>query len=74
MKRSYIDAENENASNFSIHFKTEIIKVNKFIDQFQNQKPGYNKSDNSNNLSKSMKLPSINLKHFDSEPENWQTF
>ena len=29
-----IDAEDENASNFSIHFKTEMFKVSKFIDQF----------------------------------------
>ena len=29
-----IDAEDENANNFSIHFKTEIFKVSKFIDQF----------------------------------------
>ena len=27
-----VDAEDENGSNFSIHFKTEIFKVNKFID------------------------------------------
>ena len=69
-----LDAEDENASNFSIHFKAEIFKVNKFIDQFQKQEPGSNKSDNSNNSSKLIKLPNINLKGSDGEPENWQTF
>ena len=65
-----IDAEDENGSNFSIHFKTEIFKVNKFIDQFQKQEPGFNKLDNSNNSSKLIKLPNIYLKRFDGEPEN----
>ena len=41
-----LDAEDENASNFSIHFEIEIFKVNKFIDHFQKQEAGFNKSDN----------------------------
>ena len=35
-----VNAENETASNFSIHYKIELRKVNKFIDQFQKQEPG----------------------------------
>ena len=30
-----LDAEDENASDFSIHFKADIFKVNKLINQFQ---------------------------------------
>ena len=35
---------------FSIHFKTEIFKTNKFIDQSQKEESGSNKSVNSNKL------------------------
>ena len=52
----------------------QIYSVNKFIDQFQKQELGSKKYFNLNNSSKSIKLPSINLKGFNCEPENWQTF
>ena len=72
-----LEIEDENANTFTLHVKTELFKINTFIET--HQKPtNIQSSIPTNTASPShrnvVKLPNITLKKFDGEPENWQTF
>ena len=73
-EQAELDQEDDESNNFTIHFKTEIFKINSFIDNYRKTDSQSLVSTNYTPINKFVKLPTITLKRFDREPENWQTF
>lgn len=70
---SDLDAEEQLSTDFSIMFKTEIIKIDSFIDKtvkIASSERSFSSSASASNV----KLPHIEIKTFDGQPSNWQTF
>ena len=73
-EQAELDQEDDDSNNFTLHFKTEIFKMNSFIDNCRKTDSQSLVSTNYTTINKFVKLPNTTLKRFDREPKNWQIF
>ncbi|XP_065654791.1 uncharacterized protein LOC136081405 [Hydra vulgaris] len=69
-----LEFEEETSTEFSVYFRKNILLITKFIEKVNSSKSDANASTSSQSKSYSVKLPKINLKPFNGQPENWLSF